>query len=77
MIYHDNWVARATARHAARYLQDAQALTLGNAGPRAAAEAFEQVASTVTVPCRAIGVARQALRSARYDIAVAIKELEK
>lgn len=76
MTQHDTWVARATARHAAWYLRDAQALAL-DSGPRAAAEAFERVASSAIIPGRAIGLARQALRSANYDIAAAIKDLEK
>ncbi|TAN27676.1 MAG: hypothetical protein EPN31_09770 [Castellaniella sp.] len=78
MIYHGNQVPPATARHAARYLQDAWVKTGELApGPREAADAFEQVAGEITVPCRAIGVARQALRSARYDVAAAIKRLER
>lgn len=77
MIYHGNQVARGTAHHAAQYLRDAWEKTGEPApGPRMAADAFEQVASAITVPCRAIGVARQALRSARYDVATAIKGLE-
>lgn len=77
MIYHGNQVTRGTAHHAAQYLRDAWEKTGEPApGPRTVADAFEQVASTITVPCRAIGVARQALRSARYDVATAIKGLE-
>lgn len=77
MIYHGNQVPVATARHAAQYLRDAWAKTGETApGPRAAADAFEQVAGAVTVPCRAIGVARQALRSACYNVATALGELE-
>lgn len=59
MIYHDKLVEPHTASHAVSYLRQAQAImTVRKVGPQ---DAYAHVAATVTAPCRAVGVGRQAL----------------
>lgn len=59
MIYHNKPVEPHTASHAASYLRRAQAIaTVRGVGPQ---DAYAHVAAIVTVPCRAVGVGRQAL----------------
>jgi hypothetical protein len=59
MIYHGKPVEPHTASHAVSYLHRAQAFeTAKHMGPQ---DALAHIAATIDKPCRAVGVARQAL----------------
>lgn len=73
MTYHDQPIAPHTARHAASYLMQAR-IYLNNHGG-SSADGLRRVAARIDRPCRAIGVARQALEAANGSIGAAVKIL--
>ena len=68
-------MSRTTAQHAIKYLREAQARSaLLNLTP---AVTMAQIGREVYQPCRAIGVAKRALRNAHNNIDAAIHELNR
>lgn len=74
MIYLDQPISPATARHAISYLHEAQ-MYVDTSGC-SSSYGLRAVANAIKIPRRAIDVARKALIQAQGDIEVAIEELE-
>lgn len=74
ITYHGNPVDAHTAHHAIQYIKDTEAWHEHLGVP--VNQAFRETISRVQFPCRAIGVAREALVRSGWSTFGAIKELE-
>lgn len=74
MIYRGTRVRPATAQHAVKYLRAAESLAA--AGQTTSYEALDSIGRSIHVPCRAVGVAKVALHSAKGDLQAAIDLLK-